>query len=161
MRVSGEWYRGSWSLWHNSNWRSMFLSFFFLIHCLIAVFHSSLVKLSTPFFRQRPPFLRLLDILVRDQGHMAWGNSVDLILTHMTPLNLPPCPLECFSEPIASDPLQKGDRNLSPPSHVFLLSSGSTYGSHGEERDKPCLCFENDLLASFFVLLFYSPNPPR
>ena len=28
----GEWYRGSWSLWHNSNWRSRFCNHFFFLY---------------------------------------------------------------------------------------------------------------------------------
>lgn len=30
-RGEGDWYRGSWSLWHNSNWRSKLIPFFFVL----------------------------------------------------------------------------------------------------------------------------------
>ena len=36
-----EWYRGSWSLWHNENWRSKFLFFLFLILGLCLFFFFS------------------------------------------------------------------------------------------------------------------------
>lgn len=37
-RGEGDWYRGSWSLWHNSNWRSksLFLSFVILFWFIVS-----------------------------------------------------------------------------------------------------------------------------
>ena len=61
----GQWYRGSWSLWHNSNWRSKFSNFF-------------LFEFHIPVFRQSPPLSSFfIPICTHGKGCGSLSNQDD------------------------------------------------------------------------------------